>query len=97
MAIKFSPKKSSPSVEKTIYSIYRHRYWMNPLDFTSLRQSVTKTLANIGANNGLMPDGTKPLPELKEIYHQIVAFSRETAVPESDIAIHPYHLSHLPK
>ena len=38
---------------------------------------ATVILDNIGSDNGLLPDGTKPLPELMLTYHQrgSVAFS----------------------
>ena len=31
---------------------------------------VTEILDNIGSGNGLLPDGTKPLPEPMLTYHQ---------------------------
>ena len=34
---------------------------------------VTKSWVNIGSGNGLLPDGTKPLPETMLIYHQQVS------------------------
>ena len=33
-------------------------------------KSATVILDNIGSGNGLLPDGTKPLPEPMLIYHQ---------------------------
>ena len=38
-----------------------------------------KNWVNIGAGNGLLPDGTKPLPEPMLIYHQMVsvAYAKE--------------------
>ena len=32
---------------------------------------ATWIYANIGSGNGLLPDGTKPLPEPMLIYHQL--------------------------
>ena len=34
------------------------------------RHMVTETRVNIGSGNGLVPDGTKPLPEPMSTYHQ---------------------------
>ena len=31
---------------------------------------ATEIWVNIGSDNGLLPDGTKPLPEPIKIYHQ---------------------------
>ena len=34
------------------------------------RHMATGILVNLGPGNGLLPDGTKPLPEPMLIYHQ---------------------------
>ena len=33
-------------------------------DYQPLTHMITKIFVNIGPGNGLLPDGTKPLPEL---------------------------------
>ena len=42
----------------------------NQLIVAKWRHMATEVWVNIGSGNGLMPDGTKPLPEPMLNYHQ---------------------------
>ena len=57
---------------------------------------ATENWANIGSGNGLLPDGTKPLPEPKLTYHQAV---RSSDILLRAISLRPqsFNLSSLKK
>ena len=50
---------------------------------------MTRDWVNIGSGNGLLPDGTKPLPEPMLTYHQLspLAFIRGRALSWEDLKI----------
>ena len=47
----------------------------------------TENCVNIGSGNGLLPDGTKPLPESKLTYH--LSIKSGTSNSSEDIMIRP--------
>ena len=59
-----------------------------PSDAIWWQEKDTHKYVNIGSGNGLLPDGTKPLPEPMLTYHQLgsVSFIREQ--------LHKRYLSH---
>ena len=48
---------------------------------------ATQILVNIGPGNGLLPDGTKPLPEPMLTYHKYRPVTRDTPAINHEIQL----------
>ena len=60
---------------RNVHDVLFKGHWLSPCSAFKLiraqwRHMAAENWVNIGSGNGLLPDGTKPLPEPMLTYHQ---------------------------